>query len=124
MTIARQRLGRIGEELACRHLSALGFAILARNCRTRFGEIDIVALDGEALVFAEVKTTRAGASYGPETPVLAVGCRKQMQIRRLARAWLAENRPPPSSTIRFDVVGVSVGADGGRPEIDHLQGAF
>jgi putative endonuclease len=124
MTKARIRLGRIGEELACRHLSTIGFAIVARNCRTRFGEIDVIALDRDILTFVEVKTMRAGAATGPERPVLAVGPRKQMQIRRLARSWLGENRPPPHTRLRFDVVGIGFRADGGPAEIEHLPDAF
>ena len=95
MTKARLRTGRIGEDLACRQLERDGLAIVARNCRTRFGEIDVIAIDGETLVFVEVKTIRAGGLRGPERPAHAVGRRKQMQVRRLARAWLAENLPPP-----------------------------
>jgi len=124
MTMARLRLGRAGEELACEHLSALGISIFARNCRTRFGEIDIVALDRTTLVFIEVKTMRAGATRGPESPALAVGPQKQTQVRRLARAWLAENRAPPHRSLRFDVVGISIRTDGRPAEIDHIPNAF
>jgi putative endonuclease len=123
MTRARLRTGRIGEELACRHLERQGLTILARNCRTRFGEIDAIAIDGDTLAFVEVKTIRAGSRYGPELPVHAVGRHKQMQVRRLARAWLAENLPPRCRSIRFDVVGVSLDRGGGAV-IDHLPAAF
>ena len=122
MTKARLRTGRIGEDLACERLERAGLEILARNCRTRFGEIDAIALDGHTLVFVEVKTTRAGATRGPECPAHAVGRRKQIQVRRLARAWLAENLPPPYESIRFDVVGVTLGPVG--TAIEHLPGAF
>jgi len=124
MTEARLRLGRIGEGLACEHLSALGCSIVARNCRTRFGEIDVVALDGDTLAFVEVKTARAGAARGPERPALAVGPRKQVQIRRLARAWLAENRAPQHRSLRFDVIGISLRAGCGPAEIDYIPNAF
>jgi Holliday junction resolvase-like predicted endonuclease len=70
-----------------------------------------------------VKTTRAGGLRGPEQPAHAVGRRKQMQVRRLARAWLAENLPPRYRSIRFDVVGVSLDAGGGSV-VEHLPGAF
>lgn len=99
-------------------------SIVARNCRTRFGEIDAVALDGDVLVFVEVKTIRAGGRVGPPSPLLAVGPRKQMQVRRLARAWLAENAKPFHRSLRFDVVGVTVDRDGGPAEIEHLEAAF
>ena len=123
MTKARLRTGRIGEDLACRRLERDGLAIVARNSRTRFGEIDVIAIDGETLVFGEVKTIRAGGLRGPEQPAHAVGRRKQMQVRRLARAWLAENLPPPYRSIRFDVVGVSLDVGGGSV-VEHLPGAF
>lgn len=123
MTKARLRTGRIGEDLACEGLERAGLEILARNCRTRFGEIDVIALDGDTLVFVEVKTRRAGGSSGPERPAHAVGRRKQMQVRRLARAWLAENLPPRHGTIRFDVIGVSLDPVGGAT-VEHLAGAF
>lgn len=123
MTRARLETGRIGEEAACRHLERNGLRIIARNCRTRFGELDAIALDRETLVFVEVKTARSGAAAGPALPAHAVGRRKQMQVRRLARAWLAENLPPRYGSIRFDVIGVSL--DGSRPvAIDHIEGAF
>jgi putative endonuclease len=124
MTKARLRLGMLGEELACEYLSMHGLRIVARNCRTRFGEIDVVALDRGTLVFAEVKTMRAGARAGPERPAFAVGPRKQIQVRRLARSWLAENSAPRHHSLRFDVLGVSIRADGRPAEIEHLPAAF
>lgn len=123
MTEARLRTGRIGEEVACRHLAAAGFKVIERNGRTRAGELDAVALDARTLVFVEVKTMRTGTSYGPERPELAVGRRKQLQVRRLARAWLAEASPPPHSAIRFDVVGVLLDRDGSAT-VNHIPNAF
>jgi putative endonuclease len=124
MSVARQRTGRIGEGLACERLLRAGCRLIARNCRTRAGELDIVALDGAALVFVEVKTMRTGTHTGPERPILAVGPQKQRQVRRLARAWLAENRPPPHSAIRFDVVGVLLDPAGSPVAIEHVRDAF
>ena len=124
MTLARLRTGRIGEDHACELLEGAGFKLLARNARTRAGELDAVAIDRGTLVFIEVKTMRTGARSGPERPALAVGPRKQLQVRRLARAWLAENRPPRYGAIRFDVVGVSLDPGGSAVEIEHLRNAF
>ena len=123
MSDARRSLGRIGEDHACAMLVAAGMSILARNVRTRYGEIDAIALDRTTLVFIEVKTLRAGAARGPATPLQAVGPRKQLQVRRLARAWLAESTPPRCREIRFDVVGVTVAADGSTL-IEHVRAAF
>ena len=124
MTQARQRTGRIGESLACERLLRDGCRLLARNARTRAGEIDVVAVDGASLVFVEVKTMRTGTHAGPERPVLAVGPQKQRQVRRLARAWLAENRPPPHAEIRFDVIGVLLDPGGSAVAVEHVRDAF
>src|SRR2546423_9746701 len=106
MTYARQRLGRLAEDAVAERLQADGWRILARNPRTRYGELDLIGLDRDALVFVEVKAGRSGASSGPTRPVFAVGPAKQRRIRTLARAWLAEQRfVPPHRLIRFDAVG-------------------
>ena len=125
MTLTRQLTGRAAEDLAAERLGRAGWRILERNARTRAGELDIVALDGDRLVFVEVKAGRRGSFYGPERPVLAVGPRKQLRLRRLAAAWMAANRRGLSyREIRFDVIGVSFGAAGEAPEVEHLRAAF
>jgi putative endonuclease len=117
-------MGRRAEDLVARRLDEAGWEILGRNVRSREGEIDIVAREGRALVFVEVKAGRRGAAFGPERPVLAVDARKQRRIRRLAAAWLAANRGGRSyARIRFDAVGVTF--EGSRPvEIEHIRSAF
>lgn len=83
-----------------------------------------MALDGSTLVFVEVKAGRAGARLGPERPAHAVGHRKQMKLRRLAREWIWERRGPSGlAGYRFDVVGVSFGSDG-LADVDHIRAAF
>jgi putative endonuclease len=125
MTVARQRTGRRAEELVARRLAAAGWEILERNARTRHGELDIVALDGRALVFVEVKAGRAGAAFGPERPILAVDSRKQRRVRKLATAWMAERRDVPRyAEIRFDAVGVTFDRTGRVVSIEHIEGAF
>src|SRR5690242_1385359 len=79
----RQHLGRTGEDLALAHLERLGYALVARNHRTRWGEIDLVVHDGRALVFVEVKTRRATGSSG-RGPWEALHARKRAQVRRMA----------------------------------------
>lgn len=99
---SRTALGRAGEEAAVRRLSELGYRIVARNVRFRFGEIDIVAEELGCLVFVEVKT-RTGSAYG--TAAEAVTPAKQRKLARLAAAYLSGagggERP-----CRFDVVTV------------------
>ena len=72
MTLARQRLGEIGETLACSELESQGYAILARRWRARHGEIDIVAQDGETLVFVEVRM-KATAEFGTAAESITPG---------------------------------------------------
>ena len=102
--------------------------IVARNARTASvrGEIDLIALDGRALVFVEVKALRASSVAGPERPAMAVGHRKRHKLRSLALAWLRDHdgSVPPHDTLRFDVVGVRVDARGRAVDWEHLRGAF
>ena len=119
-TDQRHALGRLGEELAARHLERLGFDVLARRHRTRFGEIDLIASDGRSLVFAEVKTRRAG----PTGPWAAMTPHKQAQVRRMGVAYLATGRAPFHEQVRFDAIGVVVDAEGALVALDHLEGAF
>ncbi len=124
VTVARQRLGRRAEDLVAARLQGLGWRLVERNFRTRGGEIDLICLDGRTLVFVEVKAGRLGTSFGPERPAHAVGPRKQLRLRRLAREWIAERRGPSAvSGYRFDVVGVSFGPNG-LADVDHLRNAF
>ena len=128
MTVTRLRTGRLAEARAAEHLASLGYEILARNARTKYGELDLVARDRRALVFIEVKAERVGSRVGPEKPVLWVTPRKQIQVRRLAVAWMAERREAGSALryaqIRFDAVGVLLDRRDVVLEIDHVVGAF
>lgn len=128
MPTARKILGDRAETMAAARLSRSGMRILARNQRTSevAGEIDLIALDGRELVFVEVKALRAGTVAGPKRPALAVGRRKQRKLRSLAIAWLRDHDGfvPRHSTLRFDVVGVRIGADGQATEWEHIRDAF
>jgi len=125
MTAERQRIGRAAEELVAARLTARNWEIVERNARTRYGELDIVALDGGALVFVEVKAGRTGSDFGPERPVHSVDWRKQLRIRRLATAWMSERRGVRRYTeIRFDAVGVSFDRAGRVVDIEHIEAAF
>jgi putative endonuclease len=118
----RHQLGRAGEEVAATHLARLGYEVIARNHRTRFGELDVVAFDGETLVFCEVKTRRMGASVSPWD---ALNRDKRKQVRKVAAAWLAETTDRPySEELRFDAIGVVFDARGQLVALDHVEGAF
>lgn len=118
-TAALHALGRAGERLAAACLEQHGLTVLTRNWRCSTGEIDIIATDGEKVVFCEVKT-RSGVDYG--TPLEAVGPDKVKRLRQLGRTWLYE-QSLTGCAVRFDVVSV-LWPPGGPVRIDHLEGAF
>ncbi|GAA1926034.1 YraN family protein [Streptomyces durmitorensis] len=121
---ARGALGRYGEDLAARRLGEAGMTVLERNWRGgRTGEIDIVAMDGEALVVCEVKTRRAGlvGSGMYQHPMAAVGRTKAERLRRLAERWIEERGGPPPGGVRIDLVGVLIPRRG-APVVEHARG--
>ncbi|HLI61306.1 MAG TPA: YraN family protein [Solirubrobacteraceae bacterium] len=119
----RRTLGAAGEEFAAAHLRRLGYELVDRNHRTRWGEIDIIALAAGTLVFVEVKTRRASARAG--SPFDAVDRRKRLQVRRMAAAWLAEvDERPRVPELRFDVIGITVDRRGRLLELEHREGVF
>ena len=119
MVRVKDAVGRFGEQVAARHLEDAGLRILDRNWRCPEGEIDIVAADGDTLVFCEVKT-RSGLAYGD--PAEAVVAAKAARLRRLALRWLAAHGLGWRE-LRFDVVTVLRRTEGG-PLVRHLRGAF
>ena len=118
MTMARQELGKKGEELAVSALESRGYAIIARRYRTRCGEIDIVADDRGTLVFVEVKA-RADAEFG--TAAEAVTPWKQRRLVRMARDYLTRERID-DRPCRFDVVAIMF--DTVEPSIEVFVNAF
>ena len=121
MTDVRKTAGRRGEQLAAEHFERLGFEVLARNHRTRFGELDLVAYDGQTLVFAEVKTRRSGA----RDPWENLHDVKQSKVRRMAISWLTEGADRPyGANLRFDGVAVLLDSRGDLVRLDHLEAAF
>ncbi|MGH3385885.1 MAG: YraN family protein [Nocardioidaceae bacterium] len=110
-------LGQYGEDVAARHLVAAGMVVLDRNWRCSFGEVDLIARDGDTLVICEVKTRR-GLDFG--SPLEAVTYRKLARLRRLAAEWVRESGMHPDA-IRIDVVGVLV-RPRGSAVVEHLRG--
>jgi putative endonuclease len=117
--LTRQELGKSGEDLACDELLRRGYAILARRYRTRLGELDIVARDGETLVFVEVKARRGDRFGRPED---AVTWSKRRRLVMMAGAFVAR-AGLARVACRFDIVAVTCGSGPGR-RIDVFQGAF
>ncbi len=127
----RRALGRLGEDLAVAHLRRLGFTLLERNARTRYGEIDAIAFEGRTLIFVEVKTRRINGNprkqSGPEEqPLAGLRWRQRNRLRRLATAWLYDETHvrPATHTIRFDAIGVTVDARDDLVSLDHVEGAW
>jgi len=118
MTKERLDLGREGEALALRRLQGLGYKCIVRNYRCALGEVDLVARDGDTLVFVEIKTRKGGGlGYAKQ----AVTERKKRQISKVALAYMKEN-DCCDARARFDVVAVRTG--GGQEEIEVVKDAF
>jgi putative endonuclease len=113
----RQAVGRHGEDVAARHVTALGWTVLDRNWRGTRGELDIVARDGDEVVAIEVKT-RTTTACGH--PALAVGPAKLGRIGRLAGQWLSEHAVQARS-VRIDVIAVLLPRTGAA-RVEHLRG--
>ncbi len=119
MRDGRRRLGAFGERLAAVHLEAKGYRIRARNYRCPEGEIDIVAQDGETLVFVEVRTRRGDALGGPAESITAA---KESRLVAVATAYV-QALPEPPADQRIDVVAVQLSPGGRLLAIDHIEGA-
>lgn len=115
--LAKDAVGAYGERVAAAHLVAAGMVVLDRNWRCPAGELDIVARDGDTLVFCEVKT-RTGTGFG--APLEGVTARKAARLRRLAAAWMHE-RHLQVPDVRIDLVGV-LRPRRGPAEIEHVRG--
>ena len=124
MVDPRRARGAAGEQAAVEFLAALGYEIVERNFRTRYGELDSVAIDSDALVFCEVRT-RVGQNaiaYALES----IGPGKRLQLRKMAREWFRLNPTPtrPTRSTRFDAVAVAVTPDGRVRSLEHVRDAF
>lgn len=120
MTKERQDLGREGEILALQRLQSLGYRCIARNYRCILGEVDLIAEDGETLVFVEIKT-RKGRTL--EYAKSAVTQRKKRQLSKVALSYMKANHCCDAKS-RFDVVAIGVGHGAGEIEIEVIKNAF
>ena len=117
--ILNKLLGDRGERAAAKYLKQQGYRILARQSRSRIGEIDLIALDGETVVFVEVKTRTTQAAGHPTE---AITFAKRRQLTRAALGWLKRNKLLEARS-RFDVVAITW-RPGDSPLIEHIQNAF
>ena len=116
---AKDDLGRRGEDLAAEYLESEGMRLVERNWRCSQGEIDLVARDGDELVFVEVKT-RSSLGYGH--PLEAITVAKLARLRRLAGAWCAAH-PGQHGLVRIDAVAI-VAPVFGAVVVEHLKRVF
>jgi len=108
--------GQQGEDLALQHLRNQGLALLERNYRSRWGEIDLIMQDGNVLVFVEVRL-RAPSNYG--SPAETIGNSKRQRLTRTASHYLQHHRDAPA---RFDVIAITTGD--AEPELEWIKDAF
>lgn len=118
--ILRRLFGDRGEQAAARFLKRKGYRILARQFETRWGELDLICLDGDCIVFVEVKTRRSAETGSPGE---AVDSRKQAHLTRAAMYWLKQHGQLERRA-RFDIVSIVWPDDSRRPTVEHFPHAF
>lgn len=116
----RERAARAGERIAEAFCALRGWRVVDRNAREGRGEIDLIALDGETVVFVEVKF-RTGRDRA--APLVAVNAKKREDVGRAATRWLAR-RGLTERPVRFDVVAITWEADGSELRAEHVANAF
>jgi putative endonuclease len=116
MVTTRQRLGKLGEDLAAGYLERRGWTILGRNVRTAAGEIDLLARDGEALVFLEVRT-RSSRDYG--TPEESITPAKRERLERCALTYLTAHAEPDRDW-RIDLIAIEL-SRGRVSRLEHYE---
>ena len=119
-TMDNREFGALGEKLAARFLKKQKYKILTKNYKNKLGEIDIIALDSEYIVFAEVKTRSADPLI---SGMYAVNAKKREHIFRVASSYLAETKC--TLRPRFDIIEVEIDrASGKLTKINHIPNAF
>lgn len=117
MKIFNRETGRLAEDLAAAALGKKGYKILERNFSNRFGEIDIIAQDGDTLVFVEVKAKK-GLDFG--SPEEMINPSKLSRVRRMAEVYLAGKSFP----CRIDVVAVILSEDNSVLRLTHYENVY
>lgn len=130
----RRAVGSLGERLAEAHLVRSGYRVLERNHRTRYGELDLIAVRRGCVVFCEVRARVVSAGAEPSEfggPLESIGPSKRRQLRRMAREWLAGSGAgklggagSPAGAFRFDAIGVTLSRDRRLVSLEHVEDAF
>jgi putative endonuclease len=118
MADIRRSLGTYSEDHAARYLARQGYTIVARQWRCRVGEIDLIAHDGNELVFVEVRSRR-----GNHSALESVGHRKQQRLVQLAQTYCVLQNLPETTNWRIDVIAIQLGGDGDLRSLEHLRSA-
>lgn len=116
----QQHIGKIGEQIAADFLTDLGFEVLDRNFKVRYGEIDLVALDGDLLVFVEVKTRTTDTFGAPEVSITSA---KLERLQNAALLWLQEHPDAPDDW-RVDVIAILIDRHNHVRDLQHFIGAY
>ncbi len=120
MPSTRRALGDFGESVARSHLLRAGYTIRESNWRCRYGEIDLVALLGDQIVFVEVRTRRASGPVPPEASLSPAKCRR---LLALADCYLSAGDLPPNTACRIDLIAIAVDASGRVCRLEHIVSA-
>ncbi len=120
-TLSPHEVGREGEDLAAAYLADTGYDVIERNWRCRFGEVDIVAEDGDTTVLVEVKTRLVWGEQAKAIPELAVDFEKKERYRKLAHTYMSQNEE--CRKLRVDVIAISLTPEH-EGQIRHLCGAL
>jgi len=121
MPSARSRLGARGEEMARQHLVSRGYEVLATNFRCQWGEVDIVARDGDCLVFVEVRTRRSADKFG--TPQESIAARKRQRLIATAETYLQDLAALPYDW-RIDLVSVRLDRPEATGRLERIRDAM
>jgi len=116
----RRWFGDRSERAAAKHLKSLGYQIVARNFRCKIGELDLVAVDRQTVVFVEVRSTEGDTT---EKPALSVDFAKQKRLTQLALYFL-QRRKLLNQSARFDVICIAWPAAQKTPIVEHFKNAF
>jgi putative endonuclease len=118
---ARKLLGDLGERIAAAHLESKGYRIIDRNFDAREGELDLVAVDGDEVVFVEVRTRKGSAAGQAER---SVNPRKSAKVIRAARRYVDSHPDLDDHPLRIDVIAVELTRDGKLQHVEHYEDAL
>jgi len=115
-------MGRRGEAAAAAHLRRAGYRIVAHNWRCAVGELDLIAYQGDHLVFVEVRTRQAGSAVGP-SPEESVGRGKAQRLMSLAYTYIEQAGMSADVPWRIDLIAIEMSADGRLIRLDQIENA-